>query len=206
MKKGISYYLVILLIIITLITGFKSFGATIDGRDNGVYLSRVFTIINFSAILVAILTLLRLNKTGKLKDVRLHIVALVIISLVSIYSFNLNYVRIYDRMLTDIDSTEAIERRTAMERSTIYFYREDCPYCEIVDKPLRKYLFENNMYFVKSYRTISSDELKEQVLEQYGVDQVPLIIEVRNGDIVRRIYYDEIMGTIDAGTLQLSRP
>ena len=62
------------------------------------------------------------------------------------------------------------------------------------------------MDFVKSYRTISSDELKEQVLEQYGVDQVPLIIEVRNGDIVRRIYYDEIMGTIDAGTLQLSRP
>ena len=53
------------------------------------------------------------------------------------------------------------------------------------------------------YETNSDKSRKEEILDLYEVDQVPMIVEISGGEIIRKIYYDELITSINDNTLRL---
>lgn len=108
-----------------------------------------------------------------------------------------------DTRIETIDSKKVISLHSDKKKAIIYFYRDDCEECVQLDRPLRKYLLNNSIYNVMGYETNSDKSRKEEILDLYEVDQVPMIVEISGGEIIRKIYYDELITSINDNTLRL---
>lgn len=130
------------------------------------------------------------------------ILSVILIGTNTIITFeNFKYVKNYDMdnaynydidNIDNIDNIEVMDILEKKETAIVYFYREDCPYCEEIDNPLKEYLNNNSISNIKAYSTNSNYRYKEEIVESYQIKSVPVLIEVSNGEVVDRKYFDDI--------------
>lgn len=170
-------------------------------RDYNFYKYDVVRYFNLIQIFLWIVFFKLLKNNGKFNCIaKIYIILSVLLISTNIFvTFkNFKYVKnydienVYNYDIENIDNIEVMDILESKKTTTVYFYREDCPYCKEIDKPLKEYLTNNSISNIKGYSTNSNYKYKKEIVKSYQIESVPALVKVNNGEVIDRKYFNGI--------------
>lgn len=85
----------------------------------------------------------------------------------------------YDNFLTPIENIRLLAENKII--GYVYFGRDTCPFCQVFNKLLCKEVQSNPTLIIYKFDTDTwrQDEKFQDVLEQYHIDKIPLLIKIK---------------------------
>lgn len=113
------------------------------------------------------------------------------------YSQRIQEIR-YAGYVYEISSRELQSLLDEQKSGTVYIERENCPWCQDAYSSVYKYASTNHQELMLYNTAREGDapdysELQDKLLERLGVEQVPTILIIEKGEVVDRLFYEEIV-------------
>lgn len=128
------------------------------------------------------------------------IIIILTVSIIKSISINQEYLqkREEESGFKEVSITKIKKALKQEEDLIIYFYRENCKYCNKIERDLEQYYIKNYVT-VYAYETRKDYNLEErdELLDKLHVENVPLVVKIENGQVDQHYYLDELLEMID---------